>query len=140
VSKLGNHALLWFTLLLRRFELILLDQIHRQNTQPEPWRNKAPTPGEVHVDKAERPRWDREKRKLLLGDVPVRTFSRHAPAQFGVLDAFQKGNWPASIPNPLKHFSLKDTVDALNGALVSSRLRFYRRDNDKVVEWALTPV
>jgi hypothetical protein len=106
----------------------------------------AATSGRTSAEEQEvtilRPRWDRTSRQLWLGDNSVRSFPRHAPAQFTVLDAFQRKGWPASIPNPVKHFSLKDAIDALNHGLVSSRLRFYWRDidNESVVEWSLTPV
>jgi hypothetical protein len=104
----------------------------------------AATSGRTSAEEQEvtilRPCWDRTRRQLWLGNQLVRSFSRHAPAQFTVLDAFQTERWPASISKPAGLFSLKDAIDALNDGLVRSRLRFCRCDNNSVIQWSLTPV
>jgi hypothetical protein len=109
-----------------------LDEAEEVGGELEPAAPPPPPP--------ERPRWDRRCQQLWLGDEPVRTFLRHAPAQFLILDAFEKAQWKTSVPNPCSRFSLKDAVDQLNKGLASSRLRFLRGDNNTLVKWHLTPV
>jgi hypothetical protein len=98
-------------------------------------------PAEVSdAGKSPKPRWDPRAQQLWLGDNVVRTFRRRAPAQFEILDAFEKADWATSVRAPSRRFSLKDAVDALNDELVSSRLKFLREDNDTKIRWRITPV
>jgi hypothetical protein len=87
-----------------------------------------------------RPRWDRERRELWLGAETLRTYTRHAHAQFVLLDAFERAAWPSSIANPLGRHSVKDTVEALNDGLTATRLRFQRGAGDATIRWKLTTV
>jgi hypothetical protein len=90
-------------------------------TSPAP----APNAGiNADADSQPKPRWDRHARQLWLGPDMVRTYRRHATKQFLVLDAFEKAGWPTSINAPSGCLSPKDTVEALNDGLITSRLRF----------------
>jgi hypothetical protein len=51
---------------------------------------------------SELPRWNLQRRQLLVRGHVVKDFKRQRPgAQEAVLDAFQKAGWPRSIDNPL---------------------------------------
>src|SRR5262249_4491828 len=88
------------------------------------------------------PRWDRATRQLWLGDELVRTYTRHAPAQFTLLDPSQKAGWPFTLPNPLTHSSAKDAVGELNHHAAATRLRFQLGEGGdrSCIRWSLTPV
>lgn len=86
------------------------------------------------------PRWDARAKELWLGDAKIVSYSRHAPAQFSILEAFQKAGWSQTVEAPRRLTSLKDAVDALNEKVANTRLRFYRREYDKVLEWRLLTV
>jgi hypothetical protein len=86
------------------------------------------------------PRWDASTRTVYLGDVKVVSYSRRAPAQFAILEAFQAANWSRTVSAPRQTHSLKDAVDALNIKLATTRLRIHRHDNDTRIEWTLSPV
>jgi hypothetical protein len=96
-------------------------------------------PGVGRSSQGQRIRWNKADRTLWIDGEAARTYGRHAPKQFAVLDAFEAAGWPLSIPKPLKYSSLKDAIDELNHGLASSKFRFYRRD-DGSVEWGFTPV
>jgi hypothetical protein len=102
-----------------------------------PPREAPPADGDLL---AERPRWDGARRQLWWGTTLLRTYTRHAPAQFAVLDAFERAGWPTSIPNPLTHFRPKDAVDSLNGGLTATRLRFQigQSEGQTCIRWSLT--
>jgi len=87
-----------------------------------------------------RPRWDRHRRQIWLGEELLYTYTRHAPAQFAILDTLQKADWPSSIVNPVTHFSIKDTVESLNKRLDATRLRIQRLEQDTQIGWRLTHV
>jgi len=71
----------------------------------------------------ERPRWERQRRKLWLGTKLVRVYRRVAARQFLILDAFEAKGWPPEIVAPQECLSPKDTVEGLNDQR-TLRLRF----------------
>jgi hypothetical protein len=87
-----------------------------------------------------RPRWDRQRRQVWLGDDLLCTYVRHAPAQFALLDALQQAGWSQTIAAPRTRHSIKDAVEALNNRLEATRLRIQRLESDTRIEWRLTPV
>jgi hypothetical protein len=96
----------------------------------------APLSGETTL----LPRWDARTQELWLGAEVVRTYSRQAPKQFIILNAFQAANWCQSIPIPPNLHGIKDAVEALNDKLVRSRLRFQRGARDTTIHWTITHV
>jgi hypothetical protein len=94
----------------------------------------------------ERPRWDRARRQLLLGEETLYTWTREAPKQFAVLGVLQEAGWPedgAKLPRSLNHRQAKDAVEGINTNLAPSRLRLSRRQDDDHswwITWEVTSV
>jgi hypothetical protein len=89
------------------------------------------------------PAWNRASRTLRLGDQVLYQYSRRAPKQFMLLDAFQAAGWPQQgidRPPGLSPSQAKDTVEALNEHVQVSRLRFERGMDDRRIRWSLSPV
>ena len=82
------------------------------------------------VRDAGRPRFDRDDGQLILDGKVCKTWSRVAPNQWGVIKAFEEGEWRRRIENPrslddfpLLDEALRETVRALNRKL--KYIRFY---------------
>jgi hypothetical protein len=100
---------------------------------------EAPPPTEEEAPPVEeRPRWDRARRQLWLGTQLLRSYRRHAPAQFPVLDAFENAGWPSTIPIPAEVRGAKDAVDSLNDRLTRIRFQFGRSEEQSSISWRLT--
>jgi hypothetical protein len=81
-----------------------------------------------HGDEVNRPRWDRLRRQLRVGDREV-TWPRTAPQQFAVLDALEAAGWPeAGVSRPLRlsRQQLKDALGQLNERLLGTGLQISR--------------
>jgi hypothetical protein len=85
-----------------------------------------------------RPRWC--DGKLFLGDQLVREYSREAPMQFPVLDAFESAGWPETIPRPAVCIGVKDTIQSLNDGLTSTQLRFQQLFGGTRIRWYLDQI
>jgi hypothetical protein len=84
------------------------------------------------------PRWDLTRRILYLGDDVVKQFTRQAPLQFALLNAFEAANWPAegiAAPSTFGPSRVKDTLAALNHAVVPSGLRFSPTSGGAWIVW-----
>jgi len=82
--------------------------------------------------------WNRQSRRLCLGQRLIREFARMAPGQMAVLDALQAGGWTADgVANPFRHLGatatrrLHYTVTNLNRRLRGRAIRF-REDGTRV--------
>ena len=49
----------------------------------------------------QRPSWNRESRTLFFQGKPIKNFTKAAPKQFLMLDAFEELGWPNKIDDPL---------------------------------------
>jgi hypothetical protein len=90
-----------------------------------------------------RPRWD--GRSLFYCGEVIKQFTRTAPEQFPVLDAFQKAGWRQSIKGPLprpgkaRQEHLRQTVANLNRRLKPGSIRFEVTPDGQGVCWKRVP-
>src|SRR5262245_37011934 len=88
-----------------------------------------------------KPSWNRSCRQLKLGGDVIYEYKRLAPTQFPLLDAFEKAGWPAEgigRPRELDGEKVKNAVDALNEALLASRLRFHHAEHHNRIHYRIT--
>jgi hypothetical protein len=101
------------------------------------------TAGRVYFDTvALRPRWDRERRELWVGDVLVKTFWITAVGQERILAAFEEDGWPARIDDPLPPVPGIVPRDRLHNILLKlnrtqSALKFFRDGTGEGITWKL---
>ncbi len=88
------------------------------------------------------PRWDRDGWQLFLGKLLVKKFTRRAPNQMPVLDAFEELHWHERIDDPLpgkaeqdRHERLGEAVRELNGHRIHPVLRFSRDGSGNGIRW-----
>jgi hypothetical protein len=86
-----------------------------------------------------RPRWDGQSRELWFGDTLCRRYTRRAPRQERVLEAFERLGWPQRIPNPVPEGSLADTVKDLQDSVRDSPIMFERDGTGKGITWRRRP-
>jgi hypothetical protein len=96
-------------------------------------RMSGATPSEVRGAAAFQPvpRWDRDRRELLLGGRLVKRFRQRAPVQETILAAFEEEGWPPAVLDPLTpqpgldpKQRLHSAINALNRAQNSPGVRF----------------
>lgn len=98
---------------------------------------------QMRTIQTEKPRWDRERRELLVGDVVVRPHQRPSPNQELLLAAFEEQEWPERIDDPLLRSSvdskrrLHDTVKSLNRSIPTRAVRFGGDGTGMGVLWTL---
>ncbi|MFO0806250.1 MAG: hypothetical protein U0791_24365 [Gemmataceae bacterium] len=81
------------------------------------------------------PEWDAEERTLSHNGVVLRRWSRSAPKQFAILDAFEAAGWPARVAIEGEcSSSLGDTVMHLNENLAGV-IQFGRDGSGTGVSW-----
>lgn len=126
-----------------RFALDALD--HRPaapgNSQPDQTpAEAAPCPPPC------RPRWDRERQELRVGDVIVKQFKVPAANQERILAAFEEDGWPVRIDDPLPPASdqepkrrLHDTINSLNRNQKRHLLRFIGDGTGQGIRWEFVP-
>jgi hypothetical protein len=92
------------------------------------------------VREQEKPRWDKKKGKLLLGDLPIRRVAGHAKNVRLVLDAFEEVGWPDRLDDPipgrpgkLNSQRLSDTIKSLNTGL--KHIRFHTDGTGEGICW-----
>jgi hypothetical protein len=62
-----------------------------------------------------KPVWDRVSRELRFGGSVCRKYLKTAPNQFEILDAFQRADWPDTVPDPWRRpETLSQTIKDLN--------------------------
>lgn len=106
----------------------------------------APQPPAA-ADQAEgplRPRWDRARQELRLGDVVVKQFKVPAVNQERILAAFEEEGWPVRLDDPLppqpdqdSKRRLHDTINALNRNQKEPLVRFMGDGSGQGIRWAL---
>jgi hypothetical protein len=84
-----------------------------------------------------RPHWDRDRRQLWYGETLCRDFSRAAPAQFRILDAFQAAKWATRIKAPFTEKQLRDTIGHLNKGLEPGSPLEFAPDGPSHLTWKL---
>jgi hypothetical protein len=77
-------------------------------------------------DAPSHPLWDGERRELRWGNDFVYTFTREAPNQRLMFQAFEDAGWPRSVPSPVHHDQLPPTLQAINERLRHWPIRFGR--------------
>jgi len=89
------------------------------------------------------PHWENRTYDLWAGPIPIKSYSRHAPNQMDVLDAFQQQGWPRRTESPLQcddyeidpQQQLHDTIRDLNRTLKLRIIRFRGDGTGKGVLW-----
>jgi hypothetical protein len=82
------------------------------------------------------PRWDENSRSLWLGQVLIKKFTKPAPNQVIVLQAFEEERWPNRIFDPLKPGHIADVVKSLNRKHVTPNIiRFGRDGSGEGIRW-----
>jgi len=100
----------------------------------------------VSVTPLEKPKWDRDLRKLTFEADLIKQLGRSAPSQEPALDKFQAEGWPERIDARSflpkgTHFkaSLHDVISSLNRHCVSKRIRFSSDGSGFGIRWVLMP-
>jgi hypothetical protein len=82
----------------------------------------------------ENPVWNRGAKSLRYRGRLCRQFDRSAPAQFAVLDAFEKAGWPDVINVPRR--MSRQTIHDINKHMIrGSRVRFGFSEMTKSITW-----
>jgi hypothetical protein len=91
-----------------------------------------------------KPRWDRDRQELRVGDVLVKQFKVPAANQERVLAAFEEEGWPVHIDDPLPPTPdqdpkrrLHDTINSLNRNQKQRLVRFVGDGTGQGVRWQL---
>jgi hypothetical protein len=84
-----------------------------------------------------RPRWDRDRRELWLGDTLVKKFTHHNRPEHQelLLDGFQEQGWAEWVDDPLAPGKLTQTLRDLNKTLEPGMIRFKQSGNGESVGW-----
>lgn len=82
-----------------------------------------------------KPRWDAKGRELSFGDHLVKKYTRAAPVQELVWQAFEEQGWPSAIDNPVS-VQLADTIKDIQKFLHDSPFAI-ERDGNKGIRWRL---
>lgn len=103
------------------------------------------TAGQLLPPAAAKPKWDRERQELRVGNVVVKQFKVPAANQERILAAFEEDGWPPHIDDPLPPTSdqdskrrLHDTVNSLNRNQRQPLLHFLGDGTGQGVRWELT--
>lgn len=100
---------------------------------------KLPFTATVQV--VQKPRWDKDRRELWLGDALVKAFRVPAPNQEAVLAAFEELGWPARIDDPLPNrgadgdIRLRETIKALNKSQGPGAIQFRADGTGQGLVW-----
>jgi hypothetical protein len=84
----------------------------------------------------QRPRWDRERRELWLGDILCKRYKRPAPNQEKVWDAFEEDNWPPRLDDPLEPGKLRATLADLQEAVRASPIAIEGDGTGQGILWS----
>jgi hypothetical protein len=91
-----------------------------------------------------KPRWDRDRQELRVGDILVKQFKVPAANQERVLAAFEEEGWPVHIDDPLPPAPdqdpkrrLHDTINSLNRNQKRRLVRFVGDGTGQGVRWQL---
>jgi hypothetical protein len=91
-----------------------------------------------------RPKWDRERQELRVGDVVVKQFKVPAANQERILAAFEEDGWPIRIDDPLPPAveqdpkrRLHDTINSLNRNQKRHLIRFIGDGSGQGIRWEL---
>jgi hypothetical protein len=78
-----------------------------------------------------KPHWNKGKRLLTWRGIVVKEFTRPAPSQELILDAFEEQGWPPCIDDPLtgipgknRKTRLRTAIERLNGCQKNRLLHF----------------
>ena len=96
------------------------------------------------AQRAEFPKWDRDRRELRLGAKLVKVFKLPSPMQEAILVAFEEEHWPPRIDDPLPSHPellpkrrLHDTIKSLNRNQKNSLIRFMGDGTGEGIRWEL---
>ena len=94
------------------------------------------------LDPNAKPRYDRHRRELWLGDFLVKRFRVPAGNQELILMAFEEEGWPEHLDDPLPpqpghdpKRRLHDTIDRLNRSQFHQLLRFRGNGTARSILW-----
>lgn len=111
---------------------------HRQDAAAAPSGNGQAT------RRGLKPRWDRDRQELRLGDELVKQFKVPAANQERILAAFEEEGWPVCIDDPLPRHPeqdpkrrLHDTINSLNRNQKKFLIRFLGNGTGQGVRWQL---
>lgn len=90
----------------------------------------------------QRPKWDRDRHQLWVGDRLVKCFKLPSPNQETVLTTFEEDGWPPRIDDPLPPAGeidpkrrLQDTIKSLNRCQKAGRIRFSGDGTGEGIVW-----
>jgi hypothetical protein len=86
------------------------------------------------------PRWDKHNRTLWLSNKQIKRYTRPAPLQTRILDAFQEDGWPPQIDDPLDPGMLRRVLDSLNKTLRLTPLHFHGDGTGEGVWWSIRDI
>jgi hypothetical protein len=82
-----------------------------------------------------KPFWNKNDRKLWYGDTLCASYTRSAPRQETIFDAFQDDGWPSRIDDPLHPGKLADTISDIQRKVRDTPLAFERDGTGEGVLW-----
>lgn len=95
----------------------------------------------------QRPKWDRERQELRVGEIVVKQYKVPAANQETILAAFEEEGWPVRLDDPLPPHPeqdskrrLHDTIVSLNRNQKNSVIRFSGDGSGQGVRWQLAPL
>jgi len=107
----------------------------------------SPGNGYGTAQRAEFPKWDRDRRELRLGARIIKVFKLPSPMQEAILVAFEEEHWPPRIDDPLPSHPellpkrrLHDTIKSLNRNQKNSLIRFMGDGTGEGIRWELSAV
>lgn len=95
----------------------------------------------------QRPKWDRERQELRVGEIVVKQYKVPAANQETILAAFEEEGWPVRLDDPLPPHPeqdskrrLHDTIVSLNRNQKNPVIRFSGDGSGQGVRWQLAPL
>ncbi len=102
---------------------------------------------EEHASSTRRPKWDRERQELRVGEIVVKQYKVPAANQETILAAFEEEGWPVRLDDPLPPHPeqdskrrLHDTIVSLNRNQKNPVIRFSGDGSGQGVRWQLAPL
>lgn len=102
---------------------------------------------QAKASSGQRPKWDRERQELRVGEIVVKQYKVPAANQETILAAFEEEGWPVRLDDPLPPHPeqdskrrLHDTIVSLNRNQRNPVIRFSGDGSGQGVRWQLAPL